>query len=153
LVAIFLHHRTLAAPPFNSNFIFVFPLLFLLNGYAHFLHSLPPPLPPMPLLTAFPRFPSLSLQPNTPLSSRTPCRCLSFGAKMTAADTEGAAILWFKHDLRVDDHPGLVTASKYRSLVPLYVFDHRILSREFHIYVYMYDYLYLIVWLVVPFKI
>ncbi|KAE8022417.1 hypothetical protein FH972_008219 [Carpinus fangiana] len=83
----------------------------------------------MPLLTAFPRFPSLSLQPNAPLFSRTPCRCLSFGAKMTAADTNGAAILWFKHDLRVDDHPGLVAASKYRSLVPLYVFDHRILSR------------------------
>jgi deoxyribodipyrimidine photolyase len=65
---------------------------------------------------------------------------------MTAADTNGAAILWFKHDLRVDDHPGLVAASKYRSLVPLYVFDHRILSRELH----MYDYIYLIVWLAAP---
>ncbi|KAK0598107.1 hypothetical protein LWI29_031698 [Acer saccharum] len=41
----------------------------------------------------------------------------------------GSAILWFKQDLRVDDHFGLVAASKYQSLVPLYVFDHRILSR------------------------
>ncbi|MCI35780.1 hypothetical protein A2U01_0057001, partial [Trifolium medium] len=39
------------------------------------------------------------------------------------------AILWFKHDLRTDDHPGLLSASKFRSLVPIYVFDHRILSR------------------------
>lgn len=48
---------------------------------------------------------------------------------MTASDTNGAAILWFKHDLRIDDHPGLAAASKYRAIVPLYVFDHRILSR------------------------
>lgn len=40
------------------------------------------------------------------------------------------AILWYKHDLRVDDHPGLVAAAaRYRSVVPLYVFDHRLLSR------------------------
>lgn len=54
---------------------------------------------------------------------------------MTASYKNGAAILWFKHDLRIDDHPGLVAASKSRVLLPLYVFDHRILSREFHIYV------------------
>ncbi|KAF8008683.1 hypothetical protein BT93_K2368 [Corymbia citriodora subsp. variegata] len=41
----------------------------------------------------------------------------------------GVAILWYKHDLRVDDHPGIVAASRYQSVVPLYVFDHRLLSR------------------------
>ncbi|KAK3040099.1 hypothetical protein RJ639_027825 [Escallonia herrerae] len=41
----------------------------------------------------------------------------------------GTALLWFKHDLRIDDHPGLVAAARYRALVPFYVFDHRILSR------------------------
>ncbi|KAL5744368.1 hypothetical protein ACOSQ2_027484 [Xanthoceras sorbifolium] len=46
-----------------------------------------------------------------------------------AAARSGSAILWFKQDLRVDDHLGLVAASKYQSVVPLYVFDHRILSR------------------------
>ncbi|KAF5457719.1 hypothetical protein F2P56_021801 [Juglans regia] len=83
----------------------------------------------MPLLTTFPHCPSLSYPPKTLLSSRTRFRCPSFGAKMTASDKNGAAILWFKHDLRIDDHPGLVAASKSRVLLPLYVFDHRILSR------------------------
>ncbi|GAB2294093.1 hypothetical protein Dimus_028310 [Dionaea muscipula] len=41
----------------------------------------------------------------------------------------GAAILWFKHDLRTDDHPGLLAASEHGIVVPLYVFDRRILSR------------------------
>ncbi|KAL8151334.1 hypothetical protein V2J09_021142 [Rumex salicifolius] len=42
----------------------------------------------------------------------------------------GAALLWFKHDLRVDDHPGLVAAASDHDIVlPLYVFDRRILSR------------------------
>ncbi|KAG5008018.1 hypothetical protein JHK85_026560 [Glycine max] len=41
----------------------------------------------------------------------------------------GTAILWFKHDLRTDDHPALLAASAFPSLVPIYVFDHRILSR------------------------
>ncbi|KAG0491955.1 hypothetical protein HPP92_005353 [Vanilla planifolia] len=41
----------------------------------------------------------------------------------------GAAVVWYKHDLRVDDHPGLVAAaSQYQTVVPLYVFDHRIIS-------------------------
>ncbi|GMP24130.1 hypothetical protein CsSME_00001515 [Camellia sinensis var. sinensis] len=43
----------------------------------------------------------------------------------------GAALLWFKHDLRIHDHPGILAASKYRTLVPFYVFDCRILSRYF----------------------
>uniref|UniRef100_A0A0E0M3T3 Photolyase/cryptochrome alpha/beta domain-containing protein n=1 Tax=Oryza punctata TaxID=4537 RepID=A0A0E0M3T3_ORYPU len=42
-----------------------------------------------------------------------------------------AAVVWFKHDLRVDDHPGLaaaVAAEPRRPVVPLYVFDRRILA-------------------------
>uniref|UniRef100_A0A7N1A6T3 Photolyase/cryptochrome alpha/beta domain-containing protein n=2 Tax=Kalanchoe fedtschenkoi TaxID=63787 RepID=A0A7N1A6T3_KALFE len=41
----------------------------------------------------------------------------------------GVAVVWFKHDLRIDDHPGLVAASEFDAVVPLYVFDRRILSR------------------------
>lgn len=41
----------------------------------------------------------------------------------------GTAVLWFKHDLRLDDHPGLAAAARFPSLVPLYVFDCRIISR------------------------
>lgn len=41
----------------------------------------------------------------------------------------GAAVVWFKRDLRIDDHPGLVAAvSQHQIVVPLYVFDRRILS-------------------------
>ncbi|WOL19137.1 hypothetical protein Cni_G27934 [Canna indica] len=41
----------------------------------------------------------------------------------------GTAIVWFKNDLRIDDHPGLATAvAKHEMVIPLYVFDHRILS-------------------------
>uniref|UniRef100_A0A0E0B5Q2 Photolyase/cryptochrome alpha/beta domain-containing protein n=1 Tax=Oryza glumipatula TaxID=40148 RepID=A0A0E0B5Q2_9ORYZ len=42
-----------------------------------------------------------------------------------------AAVVWFKHDLRVDDHPGLaaaVAAEPRRPVLPLYVFDRRILA-------------------------
>ncbi|KAK4431612.1 2-hydroxy-6-oxo-6-(2'-aminophenyl)hexa-2,4-dienoic acid hydrolase [Sesamum alatum] len=46
-----------------------------------------------------------------------------------AAASSTTAILWYKHDLRVEDHPGLVAASQHRCVVPLYVFDRRILSR------------------------
>ncbi|KAF2311736.1 hypothetical protein GH714_026460 [Hevea brasiliensis] len=63
---------------------------------------------------------------------RKRCSC-SFSAQAPLTTTNGrcsggSVIIWFKQDLRVDDHPGLVEASKYPSLVPLYVFDHRILS-------------------------
>lgn len=37
--------------------------------------------------------------------------------------------MWFKQDLRADDHPGLLAASKHRAVIPLYVLDRRILSR------------------------
>ncbi|XP_057952772.1 uncharacterized protein LOC131146933 [Malania oleifera] len=43
---------------------------------------------------------------------------------------KGVAVLWFKQDLRLDDHPGLVAAAaQHRTILPLYVFDPRILSR------------------------
>lgn len=46
-----------------------------------------------------------------------------------ARDGGAAAVVWFKHDLRVDDHPGLAAAAgRSRPVVPLYVFDRRILS-------------------------
>lgn len=102
----------------------------------------------MASLTA-PRFLSPpSLFPNTTTTTpavsllRTPFRfhrplLLSLSSKLKlkakADDAKsggnGAAVLWFKHDLRVDDHPGLVAASKHPIVVPIYVFDHRILSR------------------------
>ncbi|KAH7856202.1 hypothetical protein Vadar_033898 [Vaccinium darrowii] len=47
----------------------------------------------------------------------------------SAGRNTGAAVLWFKHDLRLDDHPGLIAASRCRTVVPLYVFDRRIISR------------------------
>lgn len=47
----------------------------------------------------------------------------------SAAERRGAAVLWFKHDLRVDDHPGLAAAAKFETVVPLYIFDRRIFSR------------------------
>ncbi|XP_057849899.2 uncharacterized protein LOC131060609 isoform X1 [Cryptomeria japonica] len=42
---------------------------------------------------------------------------------------EEVALLWFKQDLRIDDHPGLVRASQFKTLIPVYVFDHDICSR------------------------
>eukprot|EP00249_Psilotum_nudum_P022876 c28672_g2_i1 orf=995-1393(-) len=41
------------------------------------------------------------------------------------------AIVWFKKDLRIDDHPGLLAASSYGSVVPVYVFDPDILVGEY----------------------
>uniref|UniRef100_A0A453LEV2 Photolyase/cryptochrome alpha/beta domain-containing protein n=2 Tax=Aegilops tauschii subsp. strangulata TaxID=200361 RepID=A0A453LEV2_AEGTS len=48
----------------------------------------------------------------------------------SAVSDGGAAVVWFKHDLRLDDHPGLVAAcaEPRRRVVPLYVFDSRILA-------------------------
>ncbi|XP_073124044.1 uncharacterized protein [Henckelia pumila] len=51
------------------------------------------------------------------------------GAESGAAERNGAAIVWYKHDLRVEDHAGLVAAAKHRCVVPLYIIDRRILSR------------------------
>ncbi|CAI9771843.1 unnamed protein product [Fraxinus pennsylvanica] len=49
--------------------------------------------------------------------------------KSGEAENTCAAIVWYKYDLRVDDHSGLIAAaSQYRKVVPVYVFDHRIVS-------------------------
>lgn len=55
--------------------------------------------------------------------SRSRCR-------IAASNAAAAAVVWFKHDLRIDDHPGLVAAAAEprRPVVPLYVFDSRILA-------------------------
>ncbi|KAI3900628.1 hypothetical protein MKW92_031197 [Papaver armeniacum] len=60
---------------------------------------------------------------SSSISSRT-VHC-----KSTKDNQENTALVWFKHDLRIDDHPALITASSYRSILPLYIFDRRIISR------------------------
>lgn len=80
----------------------------------------------MALLFRTPLF-SLSLPPYRAFLG--PKASFRFSA-VGAAAKSGAAILWYKHDLRVEDHPGLVAASQHRTIVPLYVFDRRILSRK-----------------------
>ncbi|KAK6926363.1 Alpha/beta hydrolase fold-1 [Dillenia turbinata] len=92
----------------------------------------------MSTLLLFPRFPSLHSPPIPNSLSRSPFRFSSPFASMSSSAIEerenekknnGVALLWFKHDLRVDDHPGLLAASQYRTVLPLYIFDPRILSR------------------------
>ncbi|KAL6656384.1 hypothetical protein ACP70R_007210 [Stipagrostis hirtigluma subsp. patula] len=76
---------------------------------------------------------ALRLGPHIPAPRRrwrrSRCR---IAASDAAARRDGgaAAVVWFKHDLRVDDHPGLVAAAAEprRAVVPLYVFDRRILA-------------------------
>ncbi|KAK1414549.1 hypothetical protein QVD17_30295 [Tagetes erecta] len=66
---------------------------------------------------------------NRRCSFSLPLRCSSLRLNAIATSSN-AAIVWYKNDLRVDDHPGLIAAaSKHTTLVPLYVFDHRILRR------------------------
>lgn len=55
---------------------------------------------------------------------------VNYAKNQANVDKDGTAVLWYKQDLRIDDHPGLVSASRHRNLIPLYVFDHRILSRK-----------------------
>ena len=40
-----------------------------------------------------------------------------------STDSKELAILWFKHDLRLDDHPGVAAASAFKQVLPVYVFD------------------------------
>ena len=91
----------------------------------------------MSLLT-FSRFLSFSSSPNflsfhrrrLPRSLFRFSLAASKGAESSSVD-DGVAVLWFKQDLRIDDHPGLVAAAaRHRTVIPLYVFDRRILSRE-----------------------
>lgn len=50
-------------------------------------------------------------------------------ASATGGGGRGAAVVWLKRDLRVDDHLGFVDAVKENPVVvPVYVFDRRILS-------------------------
>ncbi|GFP88283.1 blue-light photoreceptor phr2 [Phtheirospermum japonicum] len=81
-----------------------------------------------------PRILPVSLSPGQAFSAlKAPLRfsasAVSMRVESGAAANRGAAILWYKHDLRIEDHPGIIAASQHRSVVPLYVFDCRILSR------------------------
>ncbi|KAG6415624.1 hypothetical protein SASPL_123037 [Salvia splendens] len=74
---------------------------------------------------------SLSLPPKRAFwGPKPPLRCSASSTDVRVQSANnGAAILWYKHDLRIEDHPGLIAASKHPAVVPLYVFDPRILSR------------------------
>ncbi|XP_019264780.1 PREDICTED: uncharacterized protein LOC109242374 isoform X2 [Nicotiana attenuata] len=86
-------------------------------------------------LLSFPRFLSPSFSSNPKARPSLCCTSSIMSVKKMkaagsgAGNKDAAAILWYKHDLRVDDHPGIVAASMHRTLVPLYIFDPRILSR------------------------
>ncbi|XP_068315909.1 uncharacterized protein [Pyrus communis] len=85
----------------------------------------------MASLVTFLHFPSLSSSPNTFCISPKRCR-LNFKAQISVNGTQkpaGVALVWLKHDLRIDDHPALLAASNHSAVVPIYVFDHRIISR------------------------
>ncbi|XP_024370701.1 uncharacterized protein [Physcomitrium patens] len=45
------------------------------------------------------------------------------GNGVSASSSKDTAILWFKHDLRLDDHPGVAAASAYKRVLPVYIFD------------------------------
>jgi hypothetical protein len=47
-------------------------------------------------------------------------------AAAAASCRKTVAIVWFKHDLRVDDHPGLAAAAEYEQVLPLFIFDPQI---------------------------
>ncbi|KAM7266414.1 hypothetical protein ACFE04_004311 [Oxalis oulophora] len=86
------------------------------------------------ILPPFLSLPNISSRKRKPL--RFLCRSVSLSLQLQQQinndlKTKSAAILWFKQDLRIDDHPGLaaVSSQDYSTLVPLYVFDHRILLR------------------------
>ncbi|TVU10157.1 hypothetical protein EJB05_43668 [Eragrostis curvula] len=76
---------------------------------------------------------ALRLGPLTPAPRRRWSRSRCRIAASNAAAPGKAAVVWFKHDLRIDDHPGLVAAAAEprRPVVPLYVFDHRILADQY----------------------
>ncbi|PAN13520.1 hypothetical protein PAHAL_2G343700 [Panicum hallii] len=64
------------------------------------------------------------------LRNRCRGRIVASNATTLVRDGGAAAVVWFKHDLRIDDHPGLAAAvaEPRRPVVPLYVFDRRILA-------------------------
>lgn len=55
------------------------------------------------------------------------------GANGAAVEKEKeVAILWFKHDLRVDDHPGVVVAvAEYKHVLPVFIFDPHVCAGQF----------------------
>ncbi|KAL9263622.1 Pheophytinase, chloroplastic-like protein [Drosera capensis] len=69
------------------------------------------------------------IAPCPPSATRRLSSAVS-GAERRGGASAAAAIVWFKHDLRTDDHPGLVAAAseEFDVVVPVYVFDRRILS-------------------------
>jgi hypothetical protein len=44
-------------------------------------------------------------------------------AAMVEHKKEEVAIVWFKHDLRMDDHLGLAASAQYHRVIPLFIFD------------------------------
>lgn len=90
-------------------------------------------------ILAFPRFLSTTFSQNLtthsfgskPVLKMSTQREVRSTAAAEHTNSGDAAVIWFKHDLRIDDHIGLVAASQYRTIIPLYVFDHRILSSQF----------------------
>ncbi|KAH9320519.1 hypothetical protein KI387_015158, partial [Taxus chinensis] len=63
------------------------------------------------------------------ISRRENTRAAATQRSHSEKEEKEVALLWFKHDLRLDDHPGLVQASQYKTLIPVYVFDRYICSR------------------------
>lgn len=51
----------------------------------------------------------------------------SNGSIEALKEKEHVAILWFKKDLRLDDHPGLCLSAAYHALLPVYIFDPHLL--------------------------
>eukprot|EP00262_Sarcandra_glabra_P019728 TRINITY_DN757_c0_g1_i1.p1 TRINITY_DN757_c0_g1~~TRINITY_DN757_c0_g1_i1.p1 ORF type:complete len:710 (+),score=119.17 TRINITY_DN757_c0_g1_i1:141-2270(+) len=82
----------------------------------------------------FPRihlFSSLRPSPSRPrriFSATMAVKGATMAARGQETKNKEVALVWFKHDLRTDDHPGLIAASQYPTVVPLYVFDPRILT-------------------------
>ncbi|KAJ7515707.1 hypothetical protein O6H91_22G024300 [Diphasiastrum complanatum] len=78
-----------------------------------------------------------SLRPQKVLEFGCNCCCCSLAApnggstakltrplpELSCGLKQQVVILWFKNDLRVDDHPGLITASNSDILLPLFIFD------------------------------
>eukprot|EP00271_Cylindrocystis_brebissonii_P017141 TRINITY_DN4325_c0_g1_i3.p1 TRINITY_DN4325_c0_g1~~TRINITY_DN4325_c0_g1_i3.p1 ORF type:complete len:748 (-),score=158.32 TRINITY_DN4325_c0_g1_i3:21-2264(-) len=71
------------------------------------------------------------------------CQCISGGRAISAvtmarADgmealtesegVQGRVLVWFKHDLRLDDHPGLASALQAEQVTPVFIFDPNILG-------------------------
>ena len=50
---------------------------------------------------------------------------------MTSENVKTRAIIWFRRDLRISDHPALLAASEAgEEVVPLFIMDNRIASKS-----------------------